>query len=298
MELSEQNLQDWKKACKISAAALQYGKSLVKKGALVVDVCDRVDEKIRQLGARPSFPAQISLDNVAAHYCGEKDDPLLLDGIVKLDVGAHIDGFAGDNALTVDLTGEHKRLVDASRDALEAAIRIIRPEIKLHEVGAVVEKTILGYGLKPVRNLSGHGIGHYEIHTAPTVPNYENDDQTTLKDGQIIAIEPFATNGAGRIYESGNAGVFSLVQKRPVRDQFLREILAEIEKNYGTLPFAKRWLTKTYSPLRVSLALNQLVSQRIIMQYPPLVERGKGLVSQAEHTVLVREKAVVLTKTD
>lgn len=298
MEVSEQNLQDWKKACKISATALQYGKSLIKKGALVVDVCDQVDEKIRQLGARPSFPSQISLDSVAAHYCGEKDDLLLLDGIVKLDVGAHIDGFAGDNALTVDLTGEHKRLVDASRDALEAAIKIIRPGIKLHEVGTTVENTILGYGLKPVRNLSGHGIGHYEIHTAPTVPNYKNNDQTTLQDGQIIAIEPFATNGTGMIYESGNAGVFSLVQKRPVRDQFLRELLAEIEKNYGTLPFAKRWLTKTHSQLRVSLALNQLVSQGIIMQYPPLVERGKGLVSQAEHTVLVKEKAVVLTKTD
>ncbi len=296
MELPDQDMQKWRKACRISAEALQYGKSLIRKGEKVVDVCDKVDDKIRQLGARPSFPAQISLNSVAAHYCGDKDDELLLDGIVKLDVGAHIDGYSGDNALSVDLTGEHHRLIAASRDALEAAIRIIQPGIKLNEVGAEIQKSIEGYGLHPIRNLSGHGIGEYEIHTFPTLPNYDNNDPTELEDGQIIAVEPFATNGAGMIYESGTPGVFSLVQRKPVRDQFARDLMAEIEQEYGTLPFAKRWLTKKYSPLRVSLALNQFVSQGIIMQYPPLVERGKGLVSQAEHTVMVKEKAVVLTK--
>lgn len=297
MNITEENLEKWKKACRISAEALHYGKGLIKQGENVVEVCDKIDEKIRQLGALPSFPAQISLNNVAAHYCGDKDDDLLLDGVVKLDVGAHINGFAGDNALTVDLTGEHKRLVEASRDALENAIKIIKPGIAINEVGAVIEKTIMGYGLKPVRNLSGHGIGEYEIHTSPTIPNYDNGEKTKLTDGQIIAVEPFATDGAGLIYESGTSGVFSLVQKKPVREQFARDLLTEIEQ-YGTLPFAKRWLTKKYSTPRVSLALSQFVSQGIVMQYPPLVERAKGIVSQAEHTILVKEKAVVLTRVD
>lgn len=297
MEISKEDLEKWKKACRISAEALEYGRTLIKKGALVFEVCDKVDEKIRQLGAFPSFPAQISLNNVAAHYCGDKDDSLVLDGIAKLDVGAHIDGFSGDNAATVDLTGENELLVNASRDALEAAIKVIKPGVMLYEIGAAIEKVISDYGLKPIRNLSGHGIGKFEIHTFPTVPNFNNNDRTKLEDNQIIAIEPFATNGAGMVYESGEAGVFSLIEKKPVREQFARELLAEIEK-YGTLPFAKRWLTRKYNPLRVSIALRSFMAQGIIMQYPPLLEKGKGLVSQAEHTILVKDEPIVLTRID
>ena len=298
MDITPEDLEKWKKACRISAEALAYGKTLIRKGEPVVVVCDKVDEKIMQLGAKPSFPAQISLNHVAAHYCGEKDDPFLLDGILKLDVGAHIDGFSGDNALTVDLSGEHEKLVEASREALNAAIEVIRPGITLGEIGRVIEAKIREHGYKPIRNLSGHGIGKFEIHTSPTVPNFDSGDTTRLEDGQIIAIEPFATNGAGMIAESGEAGVFSLGVRRPVRDQFARQLLDEIQQEYGTLPFAKRWLTRKYSTMRVNLAFNQFMQQGIIIQYPPLVEKAKGMVSQAEHTVLVKDKAVVLTRAD
>lgn len=298
MEISEEDLQKWKKACRISAEALQYGKTLIKKREKVIDVCDKIDEKIMQLGAQPAFPAQISINNVAAHYCGDKDDDLVLDGIAKLDVGAHLDGFTGDNALTVDLTGKNEELVKASREALNAAVALVRPGVELWEIGEEIEKTIASYGFRPIRNLSGHGIGEFEIHTSPTIPNFNNKDKTKLNDGQIIAIEPFATDGAGLVYESGEAGVYSLVARRPVRDQFARELLDEIEKNYGTLPFAKRWLTRKYSPMRVNIALNQFLSLGVLMQYPPLLEKGKGLVSQAENTVMVKDNAIVLTKAD
>ncbi len=297
MEIPEEELEKWKKACRVSAEALQYGKTLIKKGEKVIDVCDKMDEKIRQLGAFPSFPAQISLNNVAAHYCGDKDDALVLDGVVKLDVGAHYEGFLGDTALTVDLTGENENLVKASNEALNAAIEIIRPGITLAEIGDVIEEKIAEYNFKPIRNLSGHGVGKFEIHTSPTIPNFDNNDKTKLEENQIIAIEPFATNGAGLVYESGEAGVFSLIARKPVREQFMREILMEIEK-HETLPFAKKWLTRKFPPLRVNMALNQLLRQGIIMQYPPLVEKNKGLVSQAEHTILVKDKPVVLTRID
>ena len=292
---SEEELEKWKQAGKISAQALEYGLSLIRRGASVLEICDRVDAKIFELGAKPSFPSQISLNDVAAHFCPDADDKIVLEGqVVKLDVGASVDGFLGDTAATVDLSGSNSELVRASRDALNAALKVVAPGVKLHEIGSVIKETISAYGFSPIVNLSGHGIGKFQVHTAPTVPNFGNNDDTELYDGQIIAIEPFATNGSGAIYESANPSVFMELVKKPVRDATARRVLAEIQC-YGGLPFTTRWLAKKFPVFKVNFALRQLSAAGIIQSFPPLVEKRHGLVSQAEHTILVRDKAVVLT---
>ena len=153
-------------------------------------------------------------------------------------------------------------------------------------------------GFAPVRNLSGHGLGKFEVHIRPTIPNYDNGDSTELKQGDVVAIEPFATNGEGIVIETSNPGVFALTNKKPVRDATTRIILKEIEK-YKGLPFAKWWLEEKFPSFKVNFALKRLANNGIITEYSPLAEREKGLVSQAEHTILVEEKkAFVLTKTD
>jgi len=297
-DLKKGELEDWKKACKISAQALDYGKSLIKKGNNLFDVAKKTDEKIINLGGEIAFPSQTSMDQIAAHFCPTKNNnPVFSNQIIKLDVGAHINGFIGDNACTVDLSGENSELVKASKDALNNAIKIIKPGITLAEIGRKIQDTIMNYGFAPVRNLSGHGLGKFEIHTKPTIPNYDNDDETEIKKGDIFAIEPFATNGHGIVIETSNPTVFSFVQKKPVRDMTTRQVLKEIE-NYKGLPFAKWWLDEKFPAFRVNLALRQLENLGIIKGYPPLADRDNGLVSQAEHTILVDEKAIVLTKSD
>ncbi len=295
-DLNKEELEDWKKACKISAQALAYGKLLIKKGNNLLDVTKKTDEKIIRLGGKIAFPSQVSMNQIAAHFCPTKNNnPVFDNQIVKLDVGAHINGFIGDNACTVDLSGENNELVKASREALNNAIKIIKPGITLEEIGRTIQETIMNFGFSPVRNLSGHGLGKFEVHTKPTVPNYNNGDETEIKKGDIFAIEPFATNGHGIVIETSNPTVFSFVQKKPVRDMTTRQILKEIG-NYKGLPFAKWWLEEKFSLFRVNLALRQLENLGIIRGYPPLAERDNGLVSQAEHTILIEEKAIVLTK--
>ncbi len=284
-----EDLEKWRKACSISAAALEYGISLIKKGALVIEVCDAVDAKIMALGAKPAFPAQISLDHVAAHYCCPHDDKTMLDAqVAKIDVGAHVDGIPGDTAATVDLSGEHSELVKASRNALNAAIKLVRPGVKLSAIGEVIQSEITSFGFSPVRNLSGHGVGRFELHAKPTVPNFNNNDPTELKAGQIIAIEPFATDGEGIVIEGGNAEVFMQTAHKQVRDITARQILAEIEA-YENLPFAKRWLIAKFQPIKVEFALRQLQQLGALHAFPPLLEKARGLVSQAEHTLLVTD---------
>ncbi len=295
-ELNKNELEDWKKACKIAAQALEYGKGLIKKGSNLLDVAKKTDEKIISLGGEIAFPSQISMNQIAAHFCPTKNNnPVLDNQIAKLDVGVHVNGFIGDNACTVDLSGENRKLVKASRDALNNAVKIIKPGITLSEIGREIQETIMNYGFAPVRNLSGHGLGKFDVHTKPTIPNYDNGDETEIKKGDIFAIEPFATNGYGVVIETANPTVFSLAQKKPVRDMTTRQVLKEIE-NYKGLPFAKWWLEEKFPLFRVNLALRQLENLGIIKGYPPLADRENGLVSQAEHTILVDEKAIVLTK--
>ncbi|MBW2965639.1 type II methionyl aminopeptidase [Candidatus Woesearchaeota archaeon] len=295
--MDEETLNKLKKAGEVAAEVREFGKSLIKKGNFLLDVTKKVEEKIIKLGGEMAFPPQISLNDCAAHFCPDTDDKIIFDNqVASLDVGVHIDGFiGGDTAVTVDLSGENEDLVKASKEALENAIRIIKPGIKISEIGKVIQETITGYGFAPVRNLSGHGLDEYNIHAKPSIPNYDNNDPTELVEDQLIAIEPFASKGAGIVYESGNASVFRLIGKKPVRNIFTRQILKEIEKFNG-LPFCRRWLVEKFSLPKVNFALRELKNLEILREYPPLVDQSHGLVSQAEHTIIVKEKPIILTK--
>jgi methionyl aminopeptidase len=294
--MDEETLNNYKKAGKIAAEALEFGRSMIKPGNKILDVCRKVDDRIKELGGELAFPTQISCDDIAAHFCPEIDDDSVFDKqLASIDVGVHVNGFIGDNALTVDLSGNNSELVKASREALDNALKKIRIGVSLGEIGKEIHDTIAGYGFSPVRNLSGHGLGKFDIHTSPTIPNFDTGDKTELEDGMVIAIEPFATNGEGIIYESGNASVFQLIAKRPVRNNFTRNALKEIDKLNG-LPFAKHWLQSKLGKAQAAFALREMEQLDIVRGYPPLVDRGHGLVSQAEHTVIVLEKPIVITK--
>ena len=289
MIIEQSEVEDWRKAGRISAAALEYGRKLIKKGALLLDVCNAVDAKIIELGAKPSFPSQISVNHIAAHYCPPAEDSTVLDAqVCKLDVGACFNGAMGDNAVTIDLSDSNSELAAASEKALGNAIKIVKAGVALGEIGAVIQETISSYGFSPIRNLSGHGLGKFEIHTRPTVPNFDNGDRTVLQENEVIAIEPFATTGKGVIYESSNPEVYMQVSDRQPRDLSVRQILEKI-KGYEKMPFAKRWILKEFPAIKVALGLRILQQQGIVQAFPPLIEEAKGLVSQAEKTILVKK---------
>jgi methionyl aminopeptidase len=287
------------KAGKIASSALQYGKSLIVIGAKVIEVLDAVEKKILADGGEIAFPAQISLNEAAAHACSDLNDSIVLSNehVVKLDVGVHIDGWIADNALTVDLTGKYSELVKASREALNNALKIIKPGVALGEIGKVIHETITSYGFAPIKNLSGHGLGEYQIHTTPSIPNYDNKNENVLKEGDVIAIEPFASSGAGIVQESSPATVFTLVNDSGVRDPITRNVLKEI-KTYKGLPFAKRWLERKFGTPKTNFALRMLIKAGCVQDHPPLIDKNRGMVSQAEHSVIVLAEPIVFTKLD
>lgn len=291
-------LDKLRKAGKINADAREYGRKLVKIGASLLDVSDKIEEFILKHGGGLAFPAQLSRNDQAAHNCAAHEDKALFKegDLVKVDLGVHIDGWVTDSATTVNLGGkEQDTHVKAAHAALDAAIKALGPGVPVTDAGKAIQQAIEGLGLKPIRNLCGHGIGKFIVHAPPTIPNIENGDMTKLHDGQLIAIEPFATDGAGLVYEATEAEVFMMVGKKPVRSTITRNVLKEIDVFNG-LPFTTRWLARKFSLPQVNYALRDLQNLGVLRAYPPLVDKAHGKVAQAEHSIIVREKPEVLTR--
>lgn len=296
-----EGLEQYRKAGKITAQAREYGKGLIKVGASLLGVSQKIEEKIISLGGSLAFPVQISLNEIAAHYCATPDDKTVFkeNDLVKFDLGVHVEGYVADTAVSVDLSKDkkHENLIKAAEEALQNAIKLVKPGTKLCDMGRAIQDSITKYGFAPVKNLGGHGVGKFIVHGPPHVPNYDNGDKTELEEGMVFAIEPFASSGAGIVYERENANVFMLMGRKPVRNAITRDVMKEIEEFDG-LPFTERWLVKKGISLpKVNFALREIDNLGILKKFPPLPDKNKGLVSQAEHTVIVtKDGCEVITK--
>ena len=279
-----------KKAGEINSKAREYGKTLIVPGAKLSEVNDKITQFIRDQGAELAFPIVISCNNVAAHDSAKiNEDFVFNDEVVKLDMGVHIDGWISDTAVTIDLSGKNQDLVDASREALNNVIKILKPGITLGQIGKVVEETITGKGFKPVKNLSGHQIGHYIVHTGLSIPNFDTGDNTELQAGMQFAIEPFASSGSGIVVEKGESEIFSMIGYKPVRLPMVREVQNYLEKEVLLMPFSARMLTQKFGESKTRIALKIFKDNGTLRSYPPLVDKDGGLVSQAEHTFYIDE---------
>jgi len=252
----------------------------VVPGASRREVAEAIESYIRSQGAEPAFPANLSRNVEAAHYTpSPEDDERFAPGdLVKVDVGAHLDGAIADTALTVEVGETHRydNLLKAAHDAVEAGIAQVHAGVPVDALSRAIERAIKAYGLKPIENLTGHTIQRYLLHAGKSIPNASGLSHDRLEEGEIVAIEPFATNGLGRI-ENGPFG--NIVRFRSEPDASLREARAWFDR-FRTLPFTLRWV-----PVAERAAFKRI--RRGLQSYPVFVEEGGGLVAQAEHTVLV-----------
>ena len=277
----------------LASEALEFGASLIVEGASVASVVDAVESFVLERDALVAFPPQVSMNAFAAHDTAGIDDDRVLSGVVKLDVGVAFDGFIGDNALTIDLSGDHADLLGACRSALDAAIDAAAPGAPIDALSSAIERSIRTAGFEPIANLSGHGVARFEIHTAPNVPNVSGASGI-LEPGMTVAIEPFATTGFGRIMDSGDPEVFRQSSRRSVRDVIARRVLSTIAQRQG-MPFSARWLAREVGASRARHAINVLVQNHVLTSYAPLREVQEGFVAQFERTIHVLEDGVVVT---
>lgn len=291
-------IENYMKAGKAAADARRFAETVVKKGVRYFDAAEKIEDFIMKSGADIAFPVNISINDIAAHYTPTTDNQSVFgeNDVVKVDVGVHIEGYIGDTAVTVCLDKEYEKMKAASDAALEAAVKLCKPGTKVSEISAVIEKIIRDMGYSPVSNLTGHGLERYDLHSDPQIPNISGSYNFKLKDGMAIAIEPFATNGAGTVKESEPVVIFSLAGPKPLRNPNARKIMNAIEGRNG-LPFSERWIMKQtgLNQFSARMALLEMRKTGTLHDYPVLKEVAKGIVTQSEHTVLVGTDPVITT---
>jgi len=290
-DLDDDAVTAYREAGEILTTVFADAVTQVEPGNRLIDVAEDAEAQIRELGGRPAFPVNISRDEEASHATpGIDDDTTFGEEMVCLDIGVHVDGYIADAAVTVDHTG-NRELVEAAEEALTVAVDTAGPGVHTGEIGAEIEAVIDAYGYNPVVNLTGHGLAHWDAHTGPSVPNRAVDSGVELEPGDVVAIEPFATTGSGKVREGSLTEIYSLEEDRNVRDRRARQVLETVRDQYRELPFAARWLDGS----RTEMSLQRLTRSGVLTDYPVLKEADGELVSQAEHTLIITEDGCEVT---
>jgi len=287
-------------AGKIAKQVREWIKPQIKKGMKLLEIAELIENKMSEINpeAKPSFPTNLSINEIAAHYTPSYNDETLAKGLLKVDFGVHLDGWCSDQAFSIDLENsqENKKLIEASEKSLEEAIKVISPETQTSEIGKAIQTKIESLNFKPIVNLSGHEIEQNDLHAGLSIPNYDNKSQDEISKNSLYAIEPFATNGLGKVKDGNPSGIYQAEDSKAPRTPLAREVLDYILEEYYTLPFCSRWLVKKFGT-KALLALRQLEQNGNLHHYNQLIEANKGKVAQTEHTVFIDENGEKIVTT-
>ncbi|MBR9702082.1 type II methionyl aminopeptidase [Candidatus Pacearchaeota archaeon] len=284
-------------AGKIAAQVRDYIKPLIKKDVPLLEIAKKIETKIIELSGKPAFPVSLAIDEIAAHSTPSHDDETKAHGLLKIDMGVSVDGWLADTAFSIDLENseENKKLIEASEQALENAIKITKKGITTSEIGGSIQETINSHGFSPIINLSGHEIKQHELHAGVTIPNFDDKKDIKIKTG-VYAIEPFATTGNGKVRDGKQSGIYMLIEHKNVRSPIAREVLHFIIEEYQTLPFCSRWLVKKFGT-KALFGLKQLEANGNLHHFEQLIESSGAKVSQAEHTILIDDDGEIIVTT-
>lgn len=299
--LNDDVIKKYLKAGNVVNKVLNRALDIVNEGVEVLRICEELEKEIVRLGAKPAFPVNISINNVAAHYTSPIGDTSTIprESIVKVDVGAHVNGYIVDAAVTVNFSPIYDGLVKASREALKDVSRVLRDGLNIGRLGSLIERRIREYGAKPIKNLTGHLIDRYNLHAGKIIPNVSTRTRELVKAGEVYAIEPFATDGEGYVVETSSTFIFRLSRFKKIKEpNEIVNFMKLIKEKFDRLPFSERWLSSIYATHTIRENINELLKRRILEAYPVLVERRNGLVSQFEDTfIITREGSIPLART-
>lgn len=211
---SPKEIEKMRKAGLITGGALVAAGEAIHAGMTTKELDTVVRKYITSHGAKPSFlgyggfpgSACISINDVVIH--GIPGPQVIKDGdIVSVDVGAYIGGFHGDSCKTFavgEVSEEAKALMKSTEESLYLAISMVKPGVRLGDLGAAIQKYNEDKGYGVVREFVGHGVGR-DLHEDPEVPNFGKAGHgVRLQAGMVIAIEPMITEGSPKVKVMGD----------------------------------------------------------------------------------------------
>jgi methionyl aminopeptidase len=305
--MEEEIIESYLQAGKAVAKALKLAKIIVRPGTKFLDIATLCEGEILKNGCGLGFPANISLDSIAAHYSPELEDPTVCPdhGLLKVDCGAEVNGFIADAAITINIgedKGIYADLVQASEEGLAAALKVAGPGVGVSDIGTEIYKAIAKHNVKPISNLGGHGLDAYQVHESPFIPNVPNSrDGSQLQPDRAYAIEPFTTDGYGSIQPGKVVNIFEFVNLKKKKNMKIDEVaLAQkFKKKFNTLPFSPRAVDFIQGTDNINDTINKFEKRGILRGYPIFEEIGRGLVAQTEHSLLIlKDGAHVYTVED
>ncbi|EXX50736.1 Map2p [Rhizophagus irregularis DAOM 197198w] len=306
---------DLRHAAEVHRQVRQYAQKTIKPGMTMIDICELIENGTRTLIEEKGleagnyyfhiqcigFPTGCSLNHCAAHYTPNAGDKTVLqyDDVCKIDIGTHVNGRIVDCAFTLTFNPVYDKLKEAVKDATNTGVREAGIDVRLGDIGAAIQEVMESYEVeingktyqvKPIRNLNGHSILPYQIHAGKSVPIVKGGDQTMMEEGECFAIETFGSTGKGYVHEDGECSHYGKrhdVGHVPLRVAKAKSLLNTINKNFGTLPFCRRYLDRI-GETKYALALKNLVDSGIVESYPPLVDIKGSYTAQFEHTLILR----------
>ena len=203
---SEAEVEKIRVACQIVAETLEYLKENIKPGMTTTDLDRMAEERILKKGGKPAFkgyrnfPATLcaSINSEVVHGIPSKKSVLNEGDIIGLDLGAIVDGFYGDAAISVpvgEISTEARNLIKTTEESLYKGIEQARMGNRLSDISHAVQVHVEAAGYSVVRDFVGHGIGR-NLHEDPQIPNYGEPGQgPVLKKGMVLALEPMVNMG-------------------------------------------------------------------------------------------------------
>lgn len=304
----EQQYNDLRKAAEVHRQVRSYARQNIKPGMTMVSIAEMIENSTQSLAegstwkeAGTGFPTGLSLNDCAAHWTPNKGDNTILQesDVLKVDFGVHVNGNIIDSAWTMTFQDQFDPLVAAVSAATNEGVKQAGIDVRLGDIGAAIQEVMESYEVeidgkvypvKAIRNLCGHNIAPYTIHSGKSVPIVASPDQTKMEEGEVFAIETFGSTGRGYVVaqgecshyaRSGNAG------HQTLRLASAKQLLNVIDNTFGTLPFCRRYLDKIGQD-KYLLALNNLVKAGVVTDYPPLMDVPKSYTAQLEHTIILR----------
>ncbi|KAK4180540.1 putative methionine aminopeptidase [Triangularia setosa] len=304
---------DYRHAAEAHRQTRQWAQKNIKPGWSLTDIANGIEDSVRALvghqgleegdalKAGMGFPTGLSLNHCAAHYNPNAGNKMVLqqDDVLKVDIGVHVNGNIVDSAFTLAFNPRYDPLLEACKAATNEGLKQAGIDARLGEIGGYIQEVMESYEVeldgntyqvKPIRNLNGHTILPYNIHGGKSVPIVKSNDQTKMEEGDVFAIETFGSTGNGYVHEEGEVSHYAKRTDAPKVDLRLssaKSLLNVINKNFGTLPFCRRYLDRLGQD-KYLLGLNSLVANGVVESYPPLVDKKGSYTAQYEHTILIR----------
>jgi methionyl aminopeptidase len=203
---SAEELKRMREAGRLVGEVLTELAARVAPGVTTAELDELAETRIRKAGATPAFkgyhgyPATIcaSINEEVIHGIPSGRRVLNEGDVISIDVGASLDGYFGDSAITLavgQVSEEAATLLRVTDESLYKAIEVVKPGGRISDIGHAVQKHVEAYGFSVVREFVGHGIGQ-RMHEEPQVPNYgEPGRGPRLTEGMVLAIEPMVNAG-------------------------------------------------------------------------------------------------------